>query len=120
MLHYLLERLRPDLRWLEDLVRELALREVFRPELFLAEVLARDPLWDVLRPREDLRPVVRVAFSPPIARLLSRRPRAPTCDLPSRSCCAVSPRRSLLLVRAKSRLFSSLLSYFEAPASCNA
>jgi hypothetical protein len=40
------------------------------------------------RARADLRPraVVLVAFFPPIAGLLSRRPRAPTCDLPSRSC----------------------------------
>ena len=36
----------------------------------------------VLRPHA----VVRVAFLPPMARLLSRRLRAPTCDLPSRSC----------------------------------
>jgi hypothetical protein len=41
-----------------------------------------------LRARADLRPraVVLVAFFPPIAELLSRRPRAPTCDLPSLSC----------------------------------
>src|SRR5512144_118850 len=40
------------------------------------------------RERAALRPrlVVRVAFLPPMAGLLSRRPRAPTRDLPSRSC----------------------------------
>jgi hypothetical protein len=48
-------------------------------------------LWvaaDCFRDAAARRPraVGRVAFSPPMTRLLSRRPRAPTCDLPSRSC----------------------------------
>jgi len=55
-----------------------------------------------------------------MARELSRRPRAPTRDLPSRSCCPVSPRASLRLVLAKFLLFSEVLSYFEAPASLSA
>ena len=50
-----------------------------------------------------------------MARLLSRRPRAPTRDLPSRSCWDVSPRASLRSDFARLRLFSVLLSYFEAP-----
>src|SRR5262249_37576089 len=55
-----------------------------------------------------------------MARLLSRRPRAPTCDLPSRSCCAVSPCASLRSDRDRLRRFSALLSYFDAPDSLSA
>src|ERR1700722_19142658 len=66
------------------------------------------------------RAVLLVAFLPPIARLLSRRPRVPTCDLPSRSCWYVSPRASLRSVLTRFRLFFRLLSYLEAPASFNA
>ena len=39
-----------------------------------------------LATRDFVRLVLRVAFSPPMARELSRRPRAPTRDLPSFSC----------------------------------
>ena len=69
-----------------------------------------------LRPR----PFNFVAFFPPMARLLSRRPRAPTWDLPSRSCWKVSPRASFRLDLARLRLFSLALSYFDAPASLSA
>src|SRR6266404_244334 len=61
-----------------------------------------------------------LAFLPPIARLLSRLPRAPIRLLPSVSCCAVLPVASLRLVFARFCLFFDLLSFFEAPASCRA
>jgi hypothetical protein len=57
-------------------------------------------------------------FFPPISGVLSRRPRAPTQDLPSCSC--FSPCDSLRLALANMRLFSPLLWYFDAPASLNA
>ena len=59
--------------------------------------------------------VRRVAFSPPIAGELSRRPFAPTWDLPSVSCWEVR----FFALRQFSR-FSFGLSYLEAPASFNA
>ena len=46
-----------------------------------AVVLRVDDLREALRAR-----VVLAAFLPPMARVLSRLPRAPTRDLPSRSC----------------------------------
>src|ERR1700733_10651163 len=69
-----------------------------------------------LRPRA----VVRVAFLPPVARLLSRRPRAPTRDLPSRSCWEVLPPACLRSYFLRLLAFSLRLSDFEAPASLSA
>ena len=66
------------------------------------------------------RTVVPLAFLPPIARVDSRLPRAPTCDLPSRSCWPVSPFASLCLLLDRLRLFSALLAYFDAPDSLSA
>jgi hypothetical protein len=57
---------------------------------------------------------------PYIARALSRLPRAPTCDLPSRSCCPVRPFASLFSVRRRLRLFRRPLSYLDLPASSKA
>jgi hypothetical protein len=76
----------------------------------------------VERARAALRPpaVVRLTFLPPIARVDSRLPRAPTCDLPSRSCWPVSPFVSLCLLLDRLRLFSALLAYFDAPDSLSA
>src|SRR3954470_25049295 len=62
----------------------------------------------------------RLAFLPPIERLDSRRPRAPTRLLPSRSCWAVLPVASLRLLVARLRRFFFGLSYFESPASLSA
>jgi hypothetical protein len=76
----------------------------------------RERLRAALRPRA----VLRVAFLPPMARLDSRRPRAPTCDLPSRSCWPVSPLASLRLFLARLRLFCFLLAYFDAADSLSA
>ena len=56
----------------------------------------------------------------PWPRLDSRRPRAPTCDLPSRSCWPVSPLASLRLFLARLRLFCFLLAYFDAADSLSA
>src|SRR5262245_8248320 len=48
----------------------------------------------------------RLAFLPPMVRVLSRWPRAPTRRLPSLSCWAVRPAASLRLLRARLRWFS--------------
>jgi hypothetical protein len=68
-------------------LRRVLFRAVLRRALFRA-VLRRavDFRAEDLRPLEERRLVVRLAFLPPIARELSRLPRAPTRDLPSRSC----------------------------------
>src|SRR6185437_7488671 len=88
-------------------------RPVFRPSRGLVALpLCRAPDLAAFLPRA----VLLVAL-PPIARLLSRRPCAPTCDLPSRSCWYVSPRASLRSILIRFRLFFRLLSYLEAPAS---
>ena len=50
--------------------------DLIRPQLLRARLRA------ALRPRV----VLVLASFPPMARLLSRLPEAPTCDLPSRSC----------------------------------
>src|SRR5262249_40004273 len=62
----------------------------------------------------------RLAFLPPMVRVLSRWPRAPTRRLPSLSCWAVRPAASLRLLRARLRWFSFGLSYFASPASLSA
>src|SRR6185369_13102138 len=81
-------------------------------------------LWPALRARVVAAflpdAVRRVAFSPPIAGELSRRPFAPTWDLPSVSCWEVSPFASLRFVLVRFSRFSFGLSYLEAPASFNA
>ena len=68
----------------EECGRQDALRLRLLLEVFLLWVaLVRERLPEL----PDLpRRVVRLAFLPPIARELSRLPRAPTCDFPSFSC----------------------------------
>ena len=81
-------RLAADLRVALDLRDAARMRDETRGAVRVRDFVERVDMRDfVLRPAAALvRRVVVFAFFPPMARVLSRRPLAPTRDLPSRSC----------------------------------